>query len=192
MKSKYFNFCKLFSDFIDMKYAKKIVFIILFFVFSCMPQQTYVKRPQSNSLRQSQNSIAKNVLRSSNLSETRKSIIRTADSLKGTPYLSGGTSPKGFDCSGFVQYVYGKSNISVQRTTDQQYMKGRKVGLNNIKAGDLVFFQTASKKISHVGIYVGDGQFIHAPSSGKTVSYASIENSYWKPRYRGAASYIKR
>jgi cell wall-associated NlpC family hydrolase len=192
MKSKYFIFCHLFADFIDMKYVNKTTFIILFFVFSCIQPQPNVKKTQSALSKQnSQNSIVKNVLRSSNLSDIRKSIIRTADSLQGAPYLPGGSSPKGFDCSGFVRYVYGKSGISILRSTDQQYMEGRKISLDKAKSGDLVFFQTSSEKISHVGIYVGDGMFIHAPSSGKSVSYTSMENPYWKPRYRGSVSYIR-
>ena len=189
MKSKYFIFCEIFADFISMRYIFKIILVILFFVLACVPSETYVKKSQGRANNQS--NIAKNVLRSPNLSETRKSIIRTADSLQGVPYLAGGSSPKGFDCSGFVQYVYGKSGISVLRRADQQYLNGRKISLNNIKAGDLVFFQTSSERISHVGIYVADGMFIHAPSSGKRVSYTSMENPYWKPRYRGAASYIR-
>jgi len=191
MKSKYFIFYSIFADFMSMRYGIKVFLMFLFFILACVPPQTHVNSSQSVQNSNNQSNIARNVLRSSNLSETRKSIIRTADSLQGVPYLAGGSSPKGFDCSGFVQYVYGKSGISVLRRTDQQYMNGRKISLNNIKAGDLVFFQTTSAKISHVGIYVADGMFIHAPSTGKRVSYTSMENPYWKPRYRGAASYIR-
>ena len=172
-----------------MKHVKKIVFIILLFIISCTPPQNHVKRHQSPSLATS--NIARDVLRSPNLSNTRKSIIRTADSLRGVPYLAGGTTPRGFDCSGFTQYVFAKSGISLLRRADQQYENGRKIHPNQLRPGDLVFFQTTSRRISHVGIYAGNDMFIHSPSKGKNVSYTSMNNPYWKPRYRGSVSYIR-
>ncbi len=117
-------------------------------------------------------------------------IVSTAQKYLGTPYRYGGNSPAGFDCSGFTSYVYKKSGYRLPRATTGQYGK-----LNPVRApkvGDLVFFRTSGKRISHVGIYVGDYQFIHAPSSGKTVSYADIRNSYWKPRYAGSRTIFRK
>jgi cell wall-associated NlpC family hydrolase len=171
-----------------MKYILKIIFAILVLVCSCTPPQTHVRTPQTASVKH--DNMVREVLRSP-ISQPRKTIVRTAHSLRGIPYLAGGTTPRGFDCSGFVQYVYGKAGISVPRRSDQQYANGRKISLSNTKPGDLVFFQTTSRRISHVGIYVRDGMFIHAPSSGKHVSYSSIENPYWRSRYRGSVSYLR-
>ena len=190
MKSKYFIFCKNFADFIGMRYVIKIIFVILVLACSCTPPQTHVRTPPPASAQE--NTIVREVLRSHNVSQPRKTIVRTAHSLRGVPYLSGGVTPKGFDCSGFVLYVYDKAGITVPRRSDQQYANGRKVSLKNTKAGDLVFFQTTSRRISHVGIYVGDGMFIHSPSTGKHVSYASMNNSFWRSRYRGSVTYLRR
>ena len=173
-----------------MKHIIKIIFVILAFVCSCTPPQTHVRNPQGSSVKE--DNLVREVLRSPNVSPTRKTIIRTAHSLRGTPYLAGGTTPKGFDCSGFVMYVYNKAGITVPRRTDQQYANGRKISLSNTNPGDLVFFQTTSRRISHVGIYVRDGVFIHAPSSGKYVSYANMENPFWQSRYRGSVTYSRR
>ena len=171
----------------DMRYGIKIIFAILFFVCGCTPPQTHIKT--SASLKE--DNLVKDVLRSP-LSQQRRTIIQTAHSLRGTPYLAGGSSPKGFDCSGFVLHVYDRAGVSVPRRTDLQYINGRKISLSKTKPGDLVFFQTTSRKISHVGIYIKDGMFIHAPSSGNRVSYASMDNPYWQSRYRGSVSYLRK
>jgi hypothetical protein len=121
----------------------------------------------------------------------RKRIIETAEKYLGTKYKNGGAGPTGFDCSGFVMYVYGKNGMELSRTAIRQYEEGKKISMSRIKPGDLLFFKIhGGNKISHVGIYIGDGTFIHAPSSGKTVSYATIRNPYWRKRYCGAASYF--
>lgn len=101
----------------------------------------------------------------------------------GVPYVFGGTSTSGFDCSGFVQHVFGLMGISLPRTADAQYDVGRPT-LGGPRAGDLVFFDTYGG-VSHVGIYLGHGTFVHASSShGVTVSHLS--ESYWAARYVGA------
>ncbi len=122
-----------------------------------------------------------------------KRIVRTAEKYTGIPYRAGGSSPSGgFDCSGFVKYVYRLNRILLPRTAEAQYRGGRKISKKNLIPGDLVFFQTSWKKISHVGIYAGRGKFIHAPSSGKKTCSASLNNVYWKRRYRGAVTYLRR
>lgn len=113
-------------------------------------------------------------------------IIATAKQYIGVPYVWGGTSPAGFDCSGLVYYVFRQHGITLNRTAASQYQHGSYVSKSNLRTGDLIFFQNTYKAgISHVGIYIGDGQFIHASSSqGVTISYLS--NSYWSGHYYGA------
>lgn len=113
-------------------------------------------------------------------------IIATARQYIGVPYVWGGTSPSGFDCSGLVQYVFAKHGVQLNRTTVTQYQQGSYVSKANLQKGDLVFFQnTYTTGISHVGIYIGDGQFIHA-SSSKGVMISALSNSYWASHYYGA------
>ncbi|MFW5769935.1 MAG: C40 family peptidase [Spirochaetota bacterium] len=121
----------------------------------------------------------------------RNGIIETAKSYLGTEYHYGGLGTKGFDCSGFVHHVYLKHGIPIPRMSHNQYRKGRKITLDNARPADLVFFTIRGNRISHVGIYLGNNEFIHAPSRGKEVQVTSLDNSYWKKRFRGAATYIK-
>ncbi len=105
----------------------------------------------------------------------------------GVPYVFGGTSTSGFDCSGFVQHVFGLMGISVPRTADAQYDVGRPT-LGGPRAGDLVFFDTYGG-VSHVGIYLGKGKFVHA-SSSHGVMVSKLSDSYWAARYVGAKRLI--
>ncbi len=116
---------------------------------------------------------------------TADQIISTAKQYLGVPYLWGGTTPNGFDCSGFVQYVFAKHGISLPRTSKQQYGVGTAVSKSQLQKGDLVFFDTSGSGVSHVGIYAGDDLFIHA-STSKGVIFSSLDNTYWAPRYLGA------
>ncbi|WP_280527244.1 C40 family peptidase [Clostridium sp. BJN0001] len=117
------------------------------------------------------------------------SIINTAYSLLGKPYVYGAVGPNAFDCSGFTKYVYGKSGISLNRTTYQQVTQGSIVSKSNLEPGDLVFFNTMGS-ISHVGIYVGGGDFIHAPRTGKPVMVSSLNSSYYSRVYATARRII--
>lgn len=117
---------------------------------------------------------------------TGAQLVATAKKYIGVPYLWGGSTPKGFDCSGYTQYVFAAHGISLPRTTDTQWHTGTAISKANLKEGDLVFFgDTYRAGISHVGIYVGNNQFIHA-SSSKGVIITSLDNSYWSSRYYGA------
>lgn len=109
-------------------------------------------------------------------------------SLKGTPYRYGGTSPdNGFDCSGFVGHVFKHSlGKSLPRSSDDISRVGVAQKSAMLRPGDLVFYNTLNRTFSHVGIYVGNGQFIHSPSSGKTVSIVNMNEPYWRKRYNGA------
>ena len=113
------------------------------------------------------------------------SIVATAKKYIGVPYLWGGVTPGGFDCSGFVQYVYKLHGIQLPRTSSQQYQTGKSVSKANLQPGDLVFFATSFGSVNHLGIYIGNNQFIHSGSS-TGVTITSLSNSYWSARYVGA------
>lgn len=116
-------------------------------------------------------------------------VINTAKSFMGVPYVWGGTTPGGFDCSGFIQYVLGKHGISVPRTAAEQYNVGTSVSKSNLRVGDLVFFTTYKPGPSHLGFYLGNQQFIHA-SSSKGVTISSLTSDYYASRYIGARRVI--
>ena len=116
---------------------------------------------------------------------TTRTILKAAFNLLGVPYVFGGMSPGGFDCSGFVCYVFGKAGISLPRMADTQYEAVTRIPKGNLRTGDLVFFETYCPGASHVGIYVGDGKFIHA-SCSKGISVAEVFTGYWGERYLGA------
>ena len=94
-------------------------------------------------------------------------VTGTALSLRGVPYVWGGDSPDGFDCSGFTQYVYARHGIRLPRQAADQYQVGARVGRDDVRAGDLVFFTTIASGASHVGLALGDDQFVHAPSGAR-------------------------
>ena len=121
---------------------------------------------------------------------TKLAALLARDALRflGTPYVFGGTSAAGFDCSGFVQHVYAMAGISLPRTADAQYDVGRPA-VGGPRVGDLVFFETYTDGVSHVGVYLGKGEFVHASSShGVMVSHLS--DAYWRARYLGAKRLI--
>ena len=113
-------------------------------------------------------------------------ILAQAQNYLGTPYVFGGYSPEGFDCSGLIYYILTKAGYPAERTASYQYNMGTKVSRKNLKAGDLIFFEnTYTSGISHVGVYAGDGKFIHAPTDGGSVCYANL-SGYWSDHYYGA------
>ena len=125
------------------------------------------------------------ISRSANLAV---SLTRNAMRFLGVPYVFGGTSSAGFDCSGYVQHVFAMMGHSIPRTADAQYYSGHRIR-GSMEAGDLVFFQTYEAGPSHVGIYLGNDRFVHASSShGVTVS--SLHDGYWSAHYLGAKRLI--
>ncbi|MBO4779838.1 MAG: C40 family peptidase [Selenomonadaceae bacterium] len=121
--------------------------------------------------------------------EQGNSIVATAKTFMGVPYVFGGTTPKGFDCSGLVQYVFKLNGVNIPRLADEQYNLGKSATRSQLVAGDLVFFDTEGGGITHCGIYVGGGNFLHA-SSSRGVRIDSLDNEYWKPRFVGAKKIV--
>ncbi len=119
----------------------------------------------------------------SRTSSLAMSLTRNAMRFIGTPYVFGGTSPSGFDCSGYTQHVFAMLGITLPRTADAQFYAGHPT-IGGIQPGDLVFFQTYLPGPSHVGIYIGGGRFIHSSSHGVRIS--ALSESYWASRYLGA------
>lgn len=117
------------------------------------------------------------------------SLISYANRFLGTPYYWGGTSPSGFDCSGFVQYVFAREGVDLPRTSEEQFAVGVSVPESQLQPGDLVFFSTYAPGATHVGIYIGNGLMIDAQDYG--VSIDNIYNSYWGPKYIGARQVVK-
>jgi cell wall-associated NlpC family hydrolase len=150
-----------------------------------------ISRSSDNNMRQQQSASSSKASKSSDKKSSSTSskeesapakasskgaaIVAEAEKYLGVKYVYGGTSPSGFDCSGLVQYVMRKQGISVPRSSGSQFGSGVSVSRSNLQPGDLVFFRSGGS-ISHVGIYVGGGQMIHAPRTGKTVSYTSIDS----------------
>lgn len=121
----------------------------------------------------------------------RNNVITEAKKYLGVPYLWGGNSPEGFDCSGFVQYVWKQCNISIPRTTEQQALTGKYITKKQLQPGDLVFLQNTYRSgISHVGIYIGNDQMIHA-SSSKGVTISHLSGSYYLEHYHSARQLIE-
>lgn len=113
-------------------------------------------------------------------------ITGTALGLRGAPYRNGGTDPSGFDCSGFVSYVFAQHGVKVPRTVGELARVGTSVDARAVEPGDLVFFDTAGSGPSHVGIALGGDEFIHAPSSNGEVRVERLSASYWAARFLGA------
>lgn len=113
-------------------------------------------------------------------------LAGAALALRGTPYRNGGADPKGFDCSGFTQYVFSQYGLSLPREVREQYRVGTTIKAEDLAPGDILFFSTTAPGPSHVAIAVGGDQFVHAPSSTGVVRVEHLSSSYWSPRYLGA------
>ena len=113
-------------------------------------------------------------------------LAGTALSLRGAPYRNRGVDPSGFDCSGFVQYVYQQYGLALPREVREQYRQGKKVESDRLEPGDLLFFTTVAPGASHVGIAIGGDQFVHAPSERGAVRVEHLSTTYWRTRFVGA------
>lgn len=116
-------------------------------------------------------------------------VLQAARSAIGAPYRYGGSTPQGFDCSGLAQYAYREAGIAIPRTAAAQQRASTRVAREALQPGDLVFFATGRDGIDHVGVYAGAGRFVHAPSSGRVVSFAYLDDPWYASRYAGAGRF---
>jgi hypothetical protein len=112
-------------------------------------------------------------------------VVIRAISLLGAPYKFGGSGPTAFDCSGLVQFVYDEIGLDVPRTAAEQYRAVTPVKLADLEPGDLVFFKTHGKQVSHVGIYAGSNRFVHAPQTGHPIELRDLDDKYYSRRFAG-------
>lgn len=150
-----------------------------------LAQQEVSEQPHQHS-RMDMRKFARRIF--SHTSKIAASLTRSALRFLGTPYVFGGTTRAGFDCSGYVQHVFAMMGLHIPRTADAQFYAGRKA-VGGPRPGDLVFFQTYEPGPSHVGIYLGNGRFAHA-SSSRGVMVSKLSDSYWAARYLGAKRLI--
>ena len=146
-------------------------------------QEYFVVSPETYAVSQS---------RQSGLESVRNEIVTRAHSFLGLPYRWGGYTPdKGFDCSGLTMAVYDLVGLHLPRTSLAQFRSGTPVSKKNLNIGDLVFFLGQNRnRVSHVGIYTGDGNFIHAPGKNKIIQVESLSNRYFQNRFAGARTYL--
>jgi cell wall-associated NlpC family hydrolase len=125
--------------------------------------------------------------RISSFTDRAAQVAIEALSLVGIRYRYGGNSPEqGLDCSGLVRYVFREAGTELPRTSNEMSQRGQPVDKQDLQPGDLVFFNTLNRAFSHVGIYLGNNQFIHAPSTGRNVRVENMDMAYWKARFNGA------
>src|SRR5262245_34138335 len=119
-------------------------------------------------------------------------IAQAAEALVGAPYRYGGSGPDTFDCSGLVSYVHHQFGFSTPRTAAQQFAAANPVARSDLRAGDLVFFRLHGGSVSHVGIYIGGNEFVHAPQTGTRVRVANLDDDYYRARYAGGGRLYSR
>lgn len=116
----------------------------------------------------------------------RRSLAALALEYRGIPYRNGGADPTGFDCSGFTQYVFAQFGVELPREVHDQFSVGTRIRSPQLSIGDLVFFETVGRGASHVAIFLGGGEFVHAPSSNGVVRVERLDSRYWSARFVGA------
>jgi murein DD-endopeptidase len=118
-----------------------------------------------------------------------RAVLQAAEARIGAPYRYGGAGPDAFDCSGLVAFAHRQAGIEVPRTAAAQFQAAIRVDRAALRPGDLVFFRWSGREVAHVGIYAGDGRFVHAPQSGGRVHVASLEDAWYRERYAGAGRF---
>jgi len=159
-----------------MSFLNKLIFSLLCtaILFACSSSPQY-SEPASKPVKKTTQVKPK-------LPTKGRKIADLAKTLVGSPYQYGGETPNGFDCSGLVFYTHGKVGLQTPRTSLQQFKAAKTIPLNELRNGDLIFFKLTRSRVSHVGIYVGNGRFIHAPQSGKQVKATYLNDGYWKTK----------
>jgi hypothetical protein len=118
-----------------------------------------------------------------------RAVLQAAETRIGAPYRYGGAGPDAFDCSGLVAYAHRQVGIAVPRTAAEQFAQATPVKRGQLRPGDLVFFHLSGRKVGHVGIYVGDDRFVHAPQSGGRVHIANLEDEWYRKRFVGGGRF---
>ena len=161
-----------------------LLFILFTFVVACTGKQQPTVQESSITTDQKPSIPPEKAIESPG-----RQALAVARKLLGSPYRYGGMDPKGFDCSGLVRYAFSQSGLELPRTSREIFRASLRIDPQKIEPGDLLFFALSANKVSHVGIYAGQNRFIHSPSSGKGVSYASMENPYWQRRLIAAGRF---
>ena len=156
-----------------MKFRLYSILLVVSLLSACSSQPTYVNKPmpqyRANSAQQ---------------------LLDFALQQRGVAYRYGGSHPAmGFDCSGLIQFSYGQAGKRIPRTTKAQYQSSQAVPLSKIRPGDLLFYETEGRRPGHVAMYLGRGEMIHAPSSGKHVLISRLNNPYWRTRLVAAGRF---
>ncbi|APC48484.1 cell wall lytic activity [Virgibacillus halodenitrificans] len=149
---------------------------------------TSQKNKKPKKANEKKKSVKKEIKQAKVIGANKGDTVKTAHSVLGTPYKWGGSSPSGFDCSGFIQYVFQENGMTIPRTVNDVWNFAGPVSSRSV--GDLVFFETYKPGPSHMGIYIGDGRFIHA-SESRGVEISELTNTYWEPRYLGTKRITK-
>jgi cell wall-associated NlpC family hydrolase len=158
-----------------------IIFLVAFIAAGC----SSTPRPAAPSAENRE--LVRNLRRADEAPSAGQQLVRVAAGLIGTPYKFGGANPtQGFDCSGLVFYSFDQLGIEVPRTAADQRHAAKPVARDELTPGDLVFFRSSGRRVDHVGIYAGEGRFIHAPRSGHVVSYAYLDDPYYRKHFVSA------
>jgi len=157
------------------------VFIMSFVAGGCastIPQQPGGPHPRTTLIQPAEPELS-----------TGQKVVGIAAGLLGSPYRFGGETPKGFDCSGLVFYSFDKLGVKVPRTAADQRSAAERIKRDDLEPGDLVFFRSSKGRVDHVGIYAGEGRFIHAPNAGKVVSYGYLDDPYYRKHFASAGRF---
>lgn len=165
------------------------IFLLILILTACTSTPTYIAKQKTHPLTTKSPTVRIMHIRQQDVAQE---LLIYSMSLIDKPYSYGGTSrASGFDCSGMVQYIYRQVlNVNLPRTADSMARAGMNIAPNSLKIGDLVFFNTTGKRYSHVGLYIGNGRFIHAPNSRSVVKINQLSDAYYQRHFSGAKTYF--